>query len=127
MKRWFINLLKNKIVLILFYFISYLTPQSRKTNKYINYIRALYLISNNSTSLKTFPIYIRIAPTSRCNYRCIFCEIHKDDLLYPNRPLNSFGINELKNYEGLLKNVVRVSFYGGSEEPLLSKEFGKMS
>ena len=66
---------------------------------------------------------MRISPISICNYRCLFCEIHKDNLLFPNRPVNIFTMKDLKNYEYFLSNAYGVEFYGGSAEPLLNPNF----
>ncbi|MCC6597451.1 MAG: radical SAM protein [Alphaproteobacteria bacterium] len=69
---------------------------------------------------------VRIAPTAICNYRCLFCEIHKDNILYPKRSKNEITLEHIRNYEGVLEEAYNLSFYGGSEEPLVAKEFGQI-
>jgi MoaA/NifB/PqqE/SkfB family radical SAM enzyme len=69
------------------------------------------------------PVSVRVAPIAVCNYRCLFCEIHKDDVLYPDRQHNILTMDHVRNYEGFLRTASRVAFYGGSAEPMLNRHF----
>ena len=72
------------------------------------------------------PVTIRLATASACNYRCLFCEIHKDNVLYPDREHNLISLDDVRNYEGFLSTAGRICFYGGSAEPLLNRDFGNI-
>jgi MoaA/NifB/PqqE/SkfB family radical SAM enzyme len=102
-------------------------PLPVKLRKYANAVSAFAAFANRATAIRSRPVWVRIAPTAVCNYRCLFCEIHKDNVLYPNRARNEIGLHEIRSLEGLLKWAYSVSFFGGSEEPLLSKQFGDIA
>lgn len=97
-------------------------PDHGKLKRYRNFLvsyaasmRGLSIIGGN-------PVTVRIAPVSTCNYRCLFCEIHKDDVLYPKRSSNQMTMENFLNYEEALKSAWNLAFFGGTEEPLLSKD-----
>ncbi|MCK4784261.1 MAG: radical SAM protein [Desulfobacteraceae bacterium] len=94
--------------------------------KYKNIFLVPYSTCFQQQKIKSNPIRILIAPISVCNYRCLFCEIYKDNLLYPNRSKNVVDLNVIKNYESFLSSSYKLSFSGGTEEPLLNKDFGKI-
>lgn len=73
---------------------------------------------------KGHPVTVRLATASVCNYRCLFCEIHKDNVLYPDREHNLITLDQIRHYEGFLRTAGRICFYGGSAEPLLNRDFG---
>lgn len=102
-------------------------PKSRKFAKYRNMILATNAFMKGKTTLKTSPVNVRLAPTALCNYRCLFCEIHKDNVLFPKRSKNEITLQHVKNYEGVLASAYNLSFFGGSEEPLIAKEFGAIT
>jgi len=101
-----------------------LLPATGRMLKYRNILAALSAINNRDAVTSNMPVRVRIAPISVCNYRCLFCEIHKDNILYPDRSRNIFTMDDLQAYEHMLSHAYNLSFYGGSEEPLLNKYFG---
>lgn len=124
-----VNLYKrlfNKFPALFAKVISALIPNFGKLKKYKNILAVPYSTYFQQQKIKSNPIRILIAPTSVCNYRCLFCEIHKDNLLYPNRSQNVVDLNVIKNYESFLSSSYKLSFSGGTEEPLLNKDFGKI-
>ncbi len=124
-----VNLYKklfNKFPAIVAKAISTLIPNFGKLKKYRNILAVPYSSCSQREKIKSNPIRILIAPISICNYRCLFCEIHKDNLLYPNRSKNVVDLNVIKNYESFLSSGYKLSFSGGTEEPLLNKDFGKI-
>lgn len=114
----------NRVIGFLCRILSCLIPDYSRLRKYKNALLSASDLSMQREIAKGLPIQARIAPTTICNFRCLFCEIHKDNILFPNRSKNTVGLDEIKNYEGFLSNIYSLSFYGGSEEPLLAKEFG---
>ncbi len=121
-----LNYLANYSFLsFLCYSFSKLIPKSNGTRKFKNILCAIYSINRRHSVTLNLPVRVRIAPISTCNYRCLFCEIHKDILLYPNRSNNVFNMDDLRRYEPILSAAYSLSFYGGSEEPLLNKYFGE--
>lgn len=102
-------------------------PVPVKLRKYTNAIVAVDAFNRNRHELSSHPVSVRIAPTAICNYRCLFCEIHKDNVLYPKRSKNEITLEHIKNYEGVLENAHTLSFFGGSEEPLIARQFGEIT
>jgi MoaA/NifB/PqqE/SkfB family radical SAM enzyme len=125
-KRLFKFLSGNIFIVTVFKIIGMLIPSQGKLKKYKNILIATYFIYRRKIKIKNNPISVLIAPISVCNYRCLFCEIHKDNLLFPNRPKNIVGLNVIKNYEAFLSTAYSLSFSGGSEEPLLNQDFAKI-
>jgi MoaA/NifB/PqqE/SkfB family radical SAM enzyme len=119
-------IMDNKFILKLFYYGLRVVPNSKKIIKYKNIIKNLNDIVDKNTILLSNPINTRIAPIAVCNYGCLFCEIHKDNLLYPSRSKNIMNLKQYKNYESFLATTYNLSFYGGSEEPLLNSHFGEI-
>jgi MoaA/NifB/PqqE/SkfB family radical SAM enzyme len=103
-----------------------LIPVSNKLKKYKNFFLNINDRNQNRTVLQSNPISVRIAPIARCNYGCLFCEIHKDNLLFPKRSKNSLDLSDIQSYEEPLSTAYSLSFYGGSEEPLLNTHFGEI-
>jgi MoaA/NifB/PqqE/SkfB family radical SAM enzyme len=106
--------------------LSHLMPSYGKSKKYKNFLKTLYSVSSKKCIIRSNPVSVRIAPVNVCNYECLFCEIHKDNLLFPDRPLNSIGLDTIKKYESFLSTTYKLYFCGGSAEPLLNKSFGKI-
>lgn len=117
---------KNKLLVILACIFGKLIPGFNKLKKYRNIFITPYSVYFQKLKLKNNPIRIRISPTNYCNYRCLFCEIHKDNLLYPDHPKNAMDLNVVKNYESFLSTAYKLSWVGGAAEPLLNKNFGKI-
>jgi molybdenum cofactor biosynthesis enzyme MoaA len=106
---------------------AYAIPRTKKLGKFRNAILASRAFLQGQPLVTTRPVGVRIAPTAICNYRCLFCEIHKDNILYPKRSKNEITLEHIKNYEGVLEDAYNLSFYGGSEEPLVAKEFPQIT
>lgn len=106
------------------YMVAKATPNFKKLIKYKNVLQSAYYINRKKTIIGNNPIVVRIAPISTCNYRCLFCEIHKDNLLFPDRPKNMLTLENIRNYESFLSSAYKLEFYGGTEEPLLNIYFG---
>ncbi len=104
--------------------IGALLPNFDKLKKYRNVLLAPYSIYTKAVRPGNNPLFIQFAPTSICNYKCLFCEIHKDILLYPGRPENSIDLKGIQNYESFLSTVYKIVFSGGTAEPLLNRDFG---
>lgn len=69
-----------------------------------------------------FPIYIEIAPSGKCQHRCIFCAL--DYLGYKNPFLDEVVLGErLKEMAGL---GVKAVMYAGEGEPLLHRNIGRI-
>ncbi len=115
-----------KLLVVLAYIFGRLIPPFNKLKKYRNIFITPYSVYFQKLKLKNNPIRIRISPTNYCNYRCLFCEIHKDNLLYPDHPKNAMDLNVVKNYESFLSTAYKLSWVGGAAEPLLNKNFGKI-
>ena len=101
-----------------------LIPPVGKLKKYRNAAIVATDIITGRRVCKGHPITVRLATASVCNYRCLFCEIHKDNVLYPDREHNLISLDDVRNYEGFLSTAGRIAFYGGSAEPLLNRDFG---
>jgi MoaA/NifB/PqqE/SkfB family radical SAM enzyme len=108
------------------YWGTFLLPEIDKINKYKNLFKVHHSINHFLTMNRGNPLYVRIAPIALCNYKCLFCEIHKDNLLYPNRSKNIVKLEDIYNYEAFLSTALTLSFYGGSAEPLLNMHFGEI-
>jgi molybdenum cofactor biosynthesis enzyme MoaA len=108
------------------FFASIRIPPIGRLKKYKNIFAAIYSVRFEKNKAVNNPVSVRIAPVNICNYNCLFCEIHKDNLLFPNRPLNSIGLDIIKKFESFLATAYKLYFCGGSAEPLLNKEFGKI-
>ena len=94
-----------------------------KLKKYRNNIISKFERENQKRILKSGPQSVRIPPINMCNYKCLFCEIHKDDLLFPNRVKNMISLEDIKRFEYFLSTTSALNFYGGSAEPLINKNF----
>jgi MoaA/NifB/PqqE/SkfB family radical SAM enzyme len=105
---------------------TFLLPEIDKIKKYKNLFKVHYSINHALTINQGNPLHVRIAPITLCNYRCLFCEIHKDNLLYPNRTKNIMILEDIYNYDSFLSTALNLSFYGGSAEPLLNPHFGEI-
>jgi len=105
---------------------SAVIPPVGKLKKYRNAAAIATDIIAGRTLCKGHPVTIRLATASICNYRCLFCEIHKDNILFPDRKHNLISLDNVRNYEAFLSTAGRISFYGGSAEPLLNKDFGNI-
>lgn len=110
--------------LLAFWHLSTLMPGWGRWKQEKSLIRTAYAISRGLAVSRGFPIHSRIAPISQCNYHCLFCEIHKDDLMYPDRARNEFTFADMRNYEVFLSAGFSLDFYGGAEEPLLCRDLG---
>ena len=99
-------------------------PAVGKLRKFRNAAVVATDMMANRTVCKGHPITVRLATASVCNYRCLFCEIHKDNVLYPDREHNLISLAHIRNYDGFLGTAGRICFYGGSAEPLLNRDFG---
>lgn len=124
MKHLFQRVSKNWLLATIALWASVLVPNINKLKKYRNTLRVAYSINRAERIASGNPLMVRIAPITLCNYRCLFCEIHKDDLLYPRRSKNIISLDHIKNYEALLSTAYVLSFFGGSEEPLLNRYMG---
>lgn len=124
MKSMFNYFSRHLFISYVCYVVGRLLPSLNRFNKIKNILYAIHSVNKKSPIALNKPVKIRIAPISACNYKCLFCEIHKDDLLYPDRNLNVFTLEDMKRYEDILSSAYSLSFYGGSEEPLLNKHFG---
>ncbi len=109
---------------LVFLIAAYLVPPVKKLKRYRNILLILSDMAGKRANVRSLPAMQRIAPTAICNYRCSFCEIHKDNILYPNRAKNNIGLPQVQNYEGFVSNAYSLSFFGGSEEPFLSRGMG---
>lgn len=68
-----------------------------------------------------------VAPIAQCNYRCLFCEILQDDVLYGrNRYKNELTLEDIKNLTCFFSRTASISFYGGYEEPLMNRNMSKI-
>jgi len=117
---------ENKLLVILADILGKLIPGFNKLKKYRNIFITPYSVYFQKLKLKNNPIRVRISPTNYCNYRCMFCEIHKDDLLYPDHPKNNMDLNTVKKYESFLSTTYKLNWVGGAAEPLLNKNFAKI-
>lgn len=125
MKQSLLNIvIKSRLLSLLFHIIGRLIPSTNKTKRFKNVLLAMYCINREFTNAANLPVHVRIAPVSICNYKCLFCEIHKDNVLYPNRSSNTLTMDDLRNFEHMLSTAYDLSFYGGSEEPLINRKFG---
>ncbi|MBN1457798.1 MAG: radical SAM protein [Sedimentisphaerales bacterium] len=106
--------------------VAILLPGFNRLKKYKNILSAPYSIYHGKLKIKNNPIRVRIAPINICNYLCLFCEIHKDNLMFPNREKNEMTLDDVKNYESFLSTTLKVSWVGGTAEPLLNKNFGSI-
>lgn len=104
--------------------IAALIPPVGKLRKYGNILKVATDIIAQRPICRGNPATVRLAPISVCNYRCLFCEVHKDNLLYPDRKHNVVALDHIRNYDAFLGTASRISFYGGSAEPLLNRHFG---
>lgn len=119
-------LCSNAFIAYIAYIISFAVPRQHTLKKYRNLLKTAYSIKRRLVISKGNPVNVLIAPIAVCNYRCLFCEIHKDNLLYPNRSKNLITLEDISNYESFLSSAFSLSFYGGSEEPLLNIHFGEI-
>lgn len=102
-------------------------PGTGRWAKYKSALRVVADIRAARSYCTGFPVTVRLATASVCNYRCLFCEIHKDNVLYPDREHNLINLEQVRNYEGFLGTAGRICFYGGSAEPLLNKDFAAIA
>jgi MoaA/NifB/PqqE/SkfB family radical SAM enzyme len=109
------------------YIAAHTLPSFRTLKKYRNLLLAAYSANRRLPIIRNNPVVVRLAPAAVCNYRCLFCEVHKDDVLFPNRSQNLMTLEDVKNYESFLSTAYSVWFYGGSAEPLLSPHFGEIA
>jgi len=127
MKQHILSLAQNSGLLRwLLLTISHIVPGIGKLKKIKNALQFGYYCYNGKTVIASNPLSVRVAPASVCNYRCLFCEIHKDNSLYPDRAKNLMTMSDFKNYESFLSTAWGLSFYGGSEEPLLNKNITEL-
>jgi molybdenum cofactor biosynthesis enzyme MoaA len=94
--------------------------------RYKNALRTLHTISTRPTICASNPVRVRIAPTSHCNYQCLFCEIHRDNTLFPNRVRNTLTLGDIRKYEHVIATAYTLSFYGSATEPLLNPHLGEI-
>jgi len=120
----FAKLCENSSLASVAYVLGRMVPPSNRLRKYKNVLLAAYSTNRRPRVVKNNPIIIRIPPASVCNYKCLFCEIHKDDLLFPDRPANLITLEDIKNYESFLSTAYNLWFYGGSAEPLMNPHLG---
>ena len=102
-------------------------PLPHRTLKYANLLVNRGEAAAGVLSLKSRPVNVRIAPVSFCNYRCRFCEIHKDEAMYPRRSHNILALEDIDTFTPALRAAYAVEFYGGSAEPLLNPRFGEIA
>lgn len=103
-----------------------LVPDIGRFSRIKNVFLNGYECSQGLEEVSSYPTHVRIAPVSVCNYRCLFCEIHKDNRLYPKRAKNELTIERVREWRTFLSRAYALSFFGGSEEPLLCKDFGEV-
>ncbi len=101
-------------------------PPAGPLHKFRNLLAAADSIARAEPVIGTRPVTVRIAPTTLCNYRCLFCEIHQSNRLFPHRPANTVDLDVIRRYEGCLSSALYLSFYGGAEEPLLDPHFAEI-
>ncbi len=92
----------------------------------LNWLVARYSSRYQKEIVQSRPVTLRIAPANLCNYGCLFCEIHKDDAIWPKRSKNILNVGHIKYFSEFLRGAYRLDFCGGSAEPLLAKEFGEI-
>jgi len=126
-ERLFKKFCGNKILVVIAKAAAMVVPPLGRLKKYRNILASSYSIGFQQTIVKNNPIRVLIAPISICNYKCLFCEIHKDNLLYPDRTKNVVDLSIIKNYESFLSFCYKLNFSGGTEEPLLNKHFGEIA
>ncbi len=120
-------LTRSRMMTWLFLRISAVIPKTNKLGKYRNALRAAYDIQRMPAVTVSNPMRVRLAPTSHCNYKCLFCEIHRDNALYPDRVRNTITLDDIRHYESFLSTAYLVNFYGGAIEPLLNQHFGEIA
>jgi MoaA/NifB/PqqE/SkfB family radical SAM enzyme len=124
--RLFNFLCNNAFFAVICGAVGILVPGAGRLKKYRNALIAPYYIYQQKRRIRNNPLSVLIAPISICNYRCLFCEIHKDNLLFPNRSKNIVDLKVIKNYKAFLSTTHHLNFSGGSEEPLLNQDFGNI-
>jgi molybdenum cofactor biosynthesis enzyme MoaA len=90
----------------------------------VNWLAAIVSSNRQKQVVRSRPLTVRIAPANICNYGCLFCEIHKDDAIWPKRSKNVLTVRHVEFFSELFCRARRLDFCGGSAEPLLAKEFG---
>lgn len=102
-------------------------PLPDRAVKYANYLTNRCETVAGTLVLKSRPVNVRIATASFCNYRCLFCEIHKDNAMHPRRAHNLLAMKDIDTFVPVLRSASAVEFYGGSAEPLLNPRFGEIA
>ncbi len=120
----FKRLCENRFLSLLGYAMASILPAARRLQKYRNILLAAYCINRRMTWARNNPIRVRLAPIATCNFRCLFCEIHRDNLLFPGRTPNAVTMKTIDNYDAFLATAYTLAFFGGTAEPLLSRQFG---
>ena len=119
----FLTLTESRLFSLIGYLAAVVLPRFGKINKYRNILLAAFSINRKHSRPFNNPIRVRIAPSAICNYQCVFCEIHKDNLLYPDRGANFITVDTIANYDSFLSTAYTLAFFGGSAEPLLNNRF----
>jgi wyosine [tRNA(Phe)-imidazoG37] synthetase (radical SAM superfamily) len=117
----FKKICKSTLLAWVAFFISKLIPPFGFFKKYKNILGAVYSVRFQKIKAVNNPASVRISPASVCNYGCLFCEIHKDNLLYPNRSESFLTLDIVKKYESFISTAYSLYFCGGSGEPLMNK------
>ncbi len=114
---------KFAIVARLAYWASTFIPPCGWLRKYKNSLSLIHERRSAAVVVSTMPSSVRIAISSLCNYRCLFCEIHKDEVLYPKRAATFLNLSDIVAWSSFLGDASAISFFGGSAEPLMNKAF----
>jgi MoaA/NifB/PqqE/SkfB family radical SAM enzyme len=120
----FKRLCESRLLSLLGYAMASFIPAVRRLEKYRNILIAAYCVNRGMIWARNNPIRVRLAPIATCNFRCLFCEIHRDNLLFPDRKPNAVTMKTIDNYATFLASAYTLSFFGGTAEPLLSRQFG---
>ena len=117
---------ENRVFSLLAYGAAFFIPALRRLAKYRNILLAAYCINRRMTRVRNNPIRVRLAPIATCNFRCLFCEIHRDNLLFPGRTPNAVTMETIENYDAFLATAYTLAFFGGTADPLLNRHFGSI-
>jgi wyosine [tRNA(Phe)-imidazoG37] synthetase (radical SAM superfamily) len=103
-------------------FLARAIPRSGRSLRWRNVLEAYGESVLRREEVVSRPLIVRLATIAVCNYKCLFCEVHKDDLLFPKRNPNRMTPEDFLNYDGVLSAAWKLDLYGGSAEPLVNKD-----